>query len=150
MESSFSLTFAGASRACRNIPITDDEEPEPLQEHFNLTLMSDDPLVVLMPPTTTVTIEDDDGQYVNLINSIRHPCNEVNIKLLHEVIHYTIVSYQHCKVQLVYSDILFTEFIVEFILPSYTVFENEEMGAVQVNINQLPLANTTIGISLGT
>lgn len=65
-ENSFTLTFdEDTSRVCRAIPITDDEEPEPLLEQFNVTVTSNDPPIVFMPPMATVTIEDDDGESTN-------------------------------------------------------------------------------------
>ena len=44
------------------IPITDDDMPEPLLEEFNITLTTNDTAVILLPPTASVTIRDDDSE----------------------------------------------------------------------------------------
>ncbi len=57
------LVFDGTtSRACGQVPIADDDRPEPT-ERFNVTITSDDPSVMFIPPpVTTVTIVDNDGE----------------------------------------------------------------------------------------
>ena len=47
------------SRACADIPITDDNRVE-LAENFTVDIRSDDPDVDFTPPTSTVTILDND------------------------------------------------------------------------------------------
>ncbi len=47
------------SRACADIPITDDNRVE-LPENFTVDIRSDDPDVDFAPPTATVTIIDND------------------------------------------------------------------------------------------
>jgi hypothetical protein len=47
------------SRACADIPITDDNRVE-LPENFTVEIRSDDPDVNFIPPTSTVTIIDND------------------------------------------------------------------------------------------
>ena len=47
------------SRACADIPITDDNRVE-LAENFTVDIRSDDPDVDFAPPTSTVTILDND------------------------------------------------------------------------------------------
>ena len=47
------------SRACADIPITDDNRVE-LTENFTVEIRSDDPDVDFAPPTATVTIIDND------------------------------------------------------------------------------------------
>ena len=47
------------SRACADIPITDDNRVE-LPENFTVDIRSDDPEVNFAPPTATVTILDND------------------------------------------------------------------------------------------
>ena len=47
------------SRACADIPITDDNRVE-LAENFTVDIGSDDPDVNFAPPTSTVTILDND------------------------------------------------------------------------------------------
>ena len=50
---------ATTSRACADIPITDDNRVE-LPENFTVGIGSDDPDVDFAPPTATVTILDND------------------------------------------------------------------------------------------
>ena len=47
------------SRACADIPITDDDRVE-LPENFTVEIRSDDPDLNFAPPTSTVTIIDND------------------------------------------------------------------------------------------
>ena len=47
------------SRACADIPITDDNRVE-LPENFTVDIRSDDPDVEFVPPTSVVTIFDND------------------------------------------------------------------------------------------